>query len=193
MDRAGTDLLRRVAEYDYMDRLKLAELQHVAHYTPLAGEARLRRTRAGRAALPSVAAGVEYAYRPWAQAHVEAVTEVQRFQDAIPQLKAIRQAMLLGEPGAGKDDDPLPAGCRSDRRCSARPHGAHPAARAVGQPERPDESFDAFCSASAGSLGADLLQRLKANRAALLLDGLNEIPADQHAQKYARLKAFSGQ
>lgn len=186
------DLLRRVAEYDYMDRLKLAELQHVAHYTPLAGEARLRRTRAGRAALPLVAAGVEYAYRPWAQAHVEAVTEVQRFQDAIPQLKAIRQAMLLGEPGAGKTTTLYRLAADLIDAALLDRMAPIPLLVRLGNWKDPDESFDAFLQRSVGSLGADLPQRLKANRAALLLDGLNEIPADQHTQKYARLKAFLG-
>ena len=94
-------LVQRADELIYMDRLKLAELRHVAQYTRLSGESQFQRTRGDKLLLPSVVARQELTLSRWRRG-METATEVRCFEDAVPELQKIRRAVLLGEPGAGK-------------------------------------------------------------------------------------------
>jgi hypothetical protein len=61
------ELVARAAELVYMDRLKLAELRHVAQYTPLSGQSAVRRTASGRLQLQPVVARQEFHHLPWSR------------------------------------------------------------------------------------------------------------------------------
>lgn len=183
------DLLRRADELIYMDRLKLAELRHVAQYTRLGGEAQLRRTRSDRLVVPSVVARQELRHTRWRRGG-EAPAEARRFEDAVPELHQIRRAVLLGEPGAGKTTTLYKLA--TDLIDSALLDRTAPVPLMVrlGLWTDAGESFGAFLRRSVGDLGDGLAERLRAGRAALLLDGLNEIPAGQQAQKYGQVAEF---
>ncbi len=60
-------LLQRADELIYMDRLKMAELRHVAQYTQLSGESQFQRTRGDKLLVPSVVARQELIHARWRQ------------------------------------------------------------------------------------------------------------------------------
>ena len=185
-------LVTRAAELLYVDRLKLAELKHVAQYTQLSGESQLRRTRGGRLALQPVVARSEFTHSPWRQMDDPPVVE-RRFEDAVAELKTIRRAVLLGEPGAGKTTTLYKLAADLIDAALLDRTAPIPVMVRLGAWTEADEPFAPFLRRSAGELGADWDDRLRNRRLALLLDGLNEIPAAQQAAKYRALDAYLDQ
>ncbi|GAB4160640.1 MAG: hypothetical protein Fur0021_32850 [Candidatus Promineifilaceae bacterium] len=185
-----TDALRpRLAELLYMDRLKLAELQHVAQYTPLSGHSAIQRTAAGRLRLSPVVARQEYAYTSW-QWEQECPVETRRFADAVAELQTIRRAVLLGDPGSGKTTTLYKLAADLIDAALADPAAPIPLMIRLGLWTDAAESLFAFLQRSLGVLGPNLESRLASGQAALLLDGLNEIPAAQQAAKYRQVDDF---
>ena len=182
-------LVQRADELIYMDRLKLAELRHVAQYTRLSGEAQLQRTRGDKLLLPSVVARQELLHTRWRRG-MEAPTEVRRFEDAVPELKQIRRAVLLGEPGAGKTTTLYKLAADLIDSALLDRTAPVPLMVRLGLWSEPQEALLAFLRRSVGDLGAGLEARLDEGRAALLLDGINEIPPGQQAEKYRQVDDF---
>jgi len=190
---ARNDALRpRLAELLYMDRLKLAELHHVAQYTRLGGEAQIKRGNSGRVNLNPVVARTEFVHSRWRRDAVEKEAPVERFPftDAVAQLQSIRRAVLLGDPGSGKTTTLYRLA--ADLIDAALPDKSAPVplmAR-LGLWTDADEPFPDFLRRAVGELGDYLEPLLESGRAALLLDGINEIPSDQQAVKYRQVAAF---
>lgn len=182
-------LQRRVRELDYMDRLKLAELQHVARYTRLSGASSLRRTPGDLLDLQPVVAKQEYTYQPWREAEHDTV-ETRTFDNAVDELRDIRRAVLLGDPGSGKTTTLYRLAAEQMDVALADRAAAVPLMAKLGSWTAADEPLEAFLQRSLGDLGQDLAALLAERRALLLLDGLNEIPAGQHAAKYAAVDRF---
>lgn len=84
----------------YMDELWLDELQHVSKYTPLSGQAHLRQQENGWLDFQPIVASQAFRHLP--KAETQWHQESRTFEDAVSELQAIRRAVLLGEPGAGK-------------------------------------------------------------------------------------------
>jgi hypothetical protein len=187
------DILRpRLAELAYMDRLKLAELQHVAQYTRLSGQADIRRKASGRLQLNPVVARQEFHHLPWRR-ETETLVEHRRFADAVTELKAIRRAVLLGDPGAGKTTILYKLAADLIDAALADPAAPIPLMVRLGLWTNADEPFPDFLRRSVGEIGEGLDHRLADGRVALLLDGINEIPANQQADKYRAVGAFLAQ
>ncbi|MBK7916817.1 MAG: TIR domain-containing protein [Chloroflexi bacterium] len=187
------DALRpRLAELAYMDRLKLAELQHVAQYTRLSGQAEIRRSAGGRLQLNPVVARQEFCHTPWRQA-TEMLVEQRRFADAVAELKAIHRAVLLGDPGSGKTTTFYKLAADLIETALADPSAPTPLMVRLGLWTDAAETLAAFLGRNVGELGEGLDERLAEGRAALLLDGINEIPANQQAGKYAQVRRFLAQ
>jgi hypothetical protein len=186
------ELVARAAELVYMDRLKLAELRHVAQYTPLSGQSAVQRTANGRLQLQPVVARQEFDHLPWSRER-EAPLEQRRFEDAVAELKAIRRAVLLGDPGSGKTTTFYKLAADLMETALADPAAPIPLMVRLGLWTDAAESFAAFLRRSVGELGEGLDGRLAEGRAALLLDGINEIPAGQQAAKYAQVGDFLAQ
>jgi len=186
------ELIKRANELLYMDRLKLDELQHVARYTRLSGETAIWRSAAGRLALQPVVAHTEYTHFPWREREAMPA-EQRRFEDAVAELKAIRRAVLLGEPGSGKTTtlyklaaDLIDAALLDERQ-------PIPVMVRLGSWTEANQPFADFLRRSVGELAEGWEERLEQKRAVLLLDGLNEIPAGQQAAKYRQVGRFLAQ
>ena len=182
-------LIQRAAELVYMDHLKLAELQHTAQYTRLSGETTLQRSTSGRLSLDPVVARTEFTHVPWRRAK-EVKVEQRQFEDAIYELKQIRRAVLLGDPGAGKTTTLYKLA--SDLIDEALHDATAPIPMMIHFSRWTDanELFIDFFKRSLGELGDGLVERLEENKLVLLLDGINEIPAPQQTAKYQAVKKF---
>jgi len=188
------DLLRpRLAELAYMDRLKLAELQHVSQYTRLSGQVELWRKASGRLQLNPVVARQEFRHLPWRRPDKAATVEQRRFEDAVAELKAIRRAVLLGDPGSGKTTTLYRLAADLIEAALADPAQPIPVMVRLGLWTEAGEPLADFLRRSVGELGEGLDERLAERRVALLLDGINEIPADQQAAKYGQARQFLAQ
>jgi hypothetical protein len=187
------DILRpRLAELAYMDRLKLAELQYVAQYTRLSGQAEIRRSSSGRLQLNPVVARQEFHHLPWRQ-DVEMAVERRRFEDAVAELKDIGRAVLLGDPGSGKTTTLYKLAADLIEAALADPAKPIPLMVSLGLWTDAADSFADFLRRSVGELGDHLSALLGDGRASLLLDGINEIPANQQAAKYRQVGSFLAQ
>ena len=98
--------------------------------------------------------------------------------------------MLLGEPGAGKTTTLWKLAADLVTRARADAAAPLPLLIRLKRWTEADQSLHDFIASELGELVAHLDSLLKAKRAALLLDGLNELPASQHTDKYAKVKAF---
>jgi len=186
------DLRPRLAELAYMDRLKLAELQHVARYTRLSGQTMRRRSASGRLWLEPVVARQEFHHAPWRR-QPEMEVEARRFEDAVTELQAIRRAVLLGEPGSGKTTTFYKLAAGLIETAQTDPGAPIPLMAALGLWTAADEPFPDFLRRAVGELGDYLDGLLADGQAVLLLDGINEIPADQQTDKYRQVRDFLAQ
>lgn len=186
------ELVERAAELVYMDRLKLAELKHVAQYTHLSGQAEIRRSRGDRLQLQPVVARPEFVHAPWRRGE-EAPAERRRFEDAVTELKTIRRAVLLGDPGAGKTTTLYKLAADLIDTATLDKTAPVPLMVRLGLWTEADEPFLAFLRRSVGELAERLETRLRQQRVGLLLDGLNELPAGQQADKYRQVRNFLAQ
>ncbi|MBK7918073.1 MAG: TIR domain-containing protein [Chloroflexi bacterium] len=187
------DLARRAAELVYMDRLKLKELYHVAEYTRLSGQAEIRRSASGRLQVERLEARQRFDYLSWPGGREAVTVERRQFSDAVAELKSIRRAVLLGDPGSGKTTTFYKLAADLIESALADPAAPVPLLVGLGRWTDSAGSLLPFLQRSVGELGEGLDKRLAAGRAALLLDGINEIPAGQQAVKYAQVRSFLAQ
>ena len=176
----GDSKLRK-QELSYLERLRLEELLYADKYTPLGGTLQQQKRRAEmRAVFELLPTGKERELRG----------EPKRFENAITEIRHIRRAVLLGEPGGGKTTTiwklaaELVADALADRAAPI------PLLIRLDQWTEAEQSLPEFIAAQLGDLGAYLDVLLGEKRAALLLDGLNELPASQHAIKYPQVQRF---
>jgi len=176
----------RILELDYLERLKLEELLNVEKYTPLGGTARhraeMRPIYEHREHRPFQLMSL-IKERPLRQ-------ETTRFENAVEKILSLRRAVLLGEPGGGKTTTIWKLAADLVEKALKDPKAPIPLLIRLGRWTDAEQSLQDFIASQLGELGAYLDVLLQEKRAALLLDGLNELPASQHAAKYHQTKLF---
>ncbi len=171
----------RTLELAYLERLRLEELLNTDKYTPLGGTAQQKQQR------PEMRAVFELL--PMRKDR-ESLGEPKRFENAVAEIRHLRRAVLLGEPGGGKTTTlwklaaELVADALHDRQAPI------PLLIRLGRWTDAEQPLPEFIAAQLGGLGEHLELLLSEKRAALLLDGLNELPASQHAAKYPQIQQF---
>ncbi|MCZ7672389.1 MAG: NACHT domain-containing protein [Chloroflexi bacterium] len=164
----------------------------MAQYTRLGGESAIQRTPAARLTLQPVVARTEYTHMPWREREAAPV-EQRRFEDAVAELKAIRRAVLLGEPGSGKTTTLYKLAADLIDAALLDETQPIPVMVRLGGWTDAAEPFAAFLQRSVGELAENWDERLSQKRIALLLDGINEIPAGQQVAKYGQVRQFLAQ
>jgi formylglycine-generating enzyme required for sulfatase activity len=174
----------RALELAYLERLRFEELLSTEKYTPLGGTAQQQVKRAEMRAI--------FELLPMGKDR-QLLHETHRFENAVEEILTIRRAVLLGEPGGGKTTTiwklaaDLVATAIQDRQAPL------PLLIRLGRWTEAEQSLPEFIASQLGDLGAHLDVLLHEQRAALLLDGLNELPASQHAEKYPQVQRFIAQ
>lgn len=177
---------QRAAELAYLDRLKLEELINTDKYTPLSGASQQQmRPAEMRAVFELLPLRLGKAAK-----EPHALAEPRRFENAVDEILKLRRAVLLGEPGAGKTTTLWKLAAELVERARQDATAPLPLLIRLGRWTGAEQALPDFIAGQLGELGAHLDTLLKTKRAALLLDGLNELPAAQHALKYPLVQQF---
>ena len=169
---------RRALELQYLDRLRFEVLLNTERYTPLSGKSERRADE--RTPLPFVLMRPEYALL---ERDRDKTGEVRRFDNAVDELLSLRQAVVLGEPGAGKTTTLWKLARQLAEAAILDEKQPIPLVIRLGRWTEEGQSLEDFIAAEVGALGLHIDDLLTAGRAALLLDGLNEIPVSRRARE----------
>ncbi len=173
------DSVPRKLELAYLERLKLEELLNTEKYTPMAGTSEQRLHRAEMRAV--------FELLPMGKDRKDD-HQPRRFENAVEEILRIRRAVLLGEPGGGKTTTiwklaaDLVDTALKDRKAPI------PLLIRLGKWTEAGQPLHVFITSQLGDLGAFLDKLLSEKHAALLLDGLNEMPAGQQEEKYPEVR-----
>jgi formylglycine-generating enzyme required for sulfatase activity len=187
---------RRMAELAYLADLRTRhDPRYVlnddeAPYIELSGESHVRMTprrpRRKQGLVRDV--GLVFTHERAKPEHFE--TESKPFPDAVTRIQELRQAALLGEPGAGKST--VMAALTKQLMAKAEADAAQPLPMLVDLARwtAPRQSLEAFIASQLGRHALLLAEALTSGRAALLLDSMNEIPSAQREDKYEQVQAL---
>ncbi|MBA3530673.1 MAG: SUMF1/EgtB/PvdO family nonheme iron enzyme [Ardenticatenales bacterium] len=174
------------AEDAYLSQLVQSKtLKQVTRYTALAGASERRLPREQVSIRPEF----EYLRQVADERLAPSDLERRRYEDILSAMQEHRRAVLLGEPGAGKTTaltrlaEELYVRARHARRAPLPlfiPLGKWITA----------QPLQVFIAAQLGALGTYLTPLLASGRAALLLDGLNEVPVEQREEKARQIKTL---
>ncbi|MFZ4794798.1 MAG: SUMF1/EgtB/PvdO family nonheme iron enzyme [Blastocatellia bacterium] len=178
---------QRTLEFDYLKRLQFTSLIETEKYTSLSGQFETRPAEMT----------AEYQHRAFGLLDLDGPSPrertIGRFTDAIGKILEIRRAVLLGEPGGGKTTTLLKLASHLLEQAQQDSRQPIPLFIRLGRWTAPDQSFTDFISSELGPLSANLGSLLSQKRAALLLDGLNELPTNQRESKYPQVKQLVDQ
>jgi hypothetical protein len=181
----------RDEEVDYLQRL-LGEIEEKARlYAPLRGIADIKPAAQAAALLTPWADDEDIAllmHRPRSQAGAEGA-EQREYEDILAAFADVKQAALLGAPGAGKSTTLRRLAADLGRAVLESPQAPLPIFVSLGD-WRGDEGLSEFLRAHVPEIGWAAQALSKEARLILLLDGLNEVPTARREAKAAGLLAF---
>lgn len=184
----STNAQQRKTELAYLERLRFEELVNSEKYTPMSGHSDAG-TSLDRISFKPVIARPEFELL--SQNTQKNAGETRRFEDAVSELKMIRRAVLLGEPGGGKTTTLWQFASKLLAAASSQKLEPIPLLIRLGGWIDDTQTLINFIQQELGQLGQYLQNLLDTNRAALLLDGMNEIPVAQRKWKYKQIQQFA--
>jgi len=171
---------RRALELQYLDRLRFEVLLNTERYTPLSGTAQRRAETDERGGVPFVLMRPEYALLGRER---EQVQEIRRFDNAVQELLTLRRAVILGEPGGGKTTTLWKLARELADAAIVDEKQPIPLVVRLGKWTEEGQPLTDFIRGEVGALGVHVDDLLREGRAALLLDGLNEIPVARRSRE----------
>lgn len=105
--------------------------------------------------------------------------------------RPVRRLAVLGEPGAGKSFSLQRIAVEYAQQAIADDDAPLPVLVPLGSWIKEDEPLESFIAAQLGQLGSWFPALHQQQRAALMLDGLNEIPPGQRKAKIEQIKALA--
>ena len=186
---------RRELELAYLGRILLEHSIWQDLYTPMAGVAQLRKARP-QADKPQMVTvpnriGQKFRERIREELHREELTETEQreYDDILPAIEQMRQLVILGDPGSGKTTTLWRIAADYARRAEADASAPLPVFVRLGA-LRSDQTPEAQVRASLGELGEHYDALLAEKRLAFLLDGLNELPAENRSEQVGRIRTL---
>jgi formylglycine-generating enzyme required for sulfatase activity len=171
----------RDKEIAYLNDLRDEELKALTTYTQLGGQVSER---------PIIKAVFEH--KPGEKFDIgkrfSKPVETRRFEDAVGEILKLKHAVVLGEPGAGKTTTLWKLAGDLIPKALASPAERLPILIRLGKWTDETMPVMTFLSGQLGVLGDELERLLAENRAILLLDGLNELPAGQRKAKTVEIR-----
>ncbi|MBE2196678.1 MAG: SUMF1/EgtB/PvdO family nonheme iron enzyme [Anaerolinea sp.] len=190
---------KRELELAYLEALSLERwlktIRQTAQYTPLAGHAQGARVQRASELIPIPYKHITHRrFILGDEPHTEAEPtsfEPRQYPDILSAIREIRRAVLLGEPGAGKTTTLWRLAMEMVETAQRDPTASLPILLRLGKWTDADQTLSAFIQGELGALGIHFETLLEEKRAALLLDGLNEIPvAQRRAGKDTQVQAL---
>lgn len=170
---------QRNRELSFLKRLLLEEVVDTEKYTPMGGASHRQR----------VEMQAVFEHRPFQlMSFGKKEPETRRFDNTVEEILHIRRAVLLGEPGGGKTTTIWKLAAELAAAAMHDPKASIPLLVRLGRWTDNDQSLVDFITSQSGELGPHLDSLLAEKRAALLLDGLNELPAGQRDVKYPQVQ-----
>ena len=114
----------------------------------------------------------------------------QDFPDAAEAMLSVKRAALLGEPGGGKSTAIWKLAMEMAETARQNPQLPIPLVVPLREWTLVNQPLRDFIASQIGELKPHLDSLLQSRRAALLLDGLNELPVDQRRDKYGQVCRF---
>jgi formylglycine-generating enzyme required for sulfatase activity len=175
--------LRRKKELAYLESLRLRELLGTERYVELAAT--------HQAKVPDRIPKMRTLFEllPIAK-NDDSPRQSRPIGSAVEEILTSRRVVLLGEPGGGKTTtlwkvaDALVSAALRDREAPI------PLLVRMGQWTDPQQPIESFIASQVHDLGDHLTTLLEQDRAALLLDGLNELPVGQRDLKYPQVESL---
>ena len=176
---SGQVIGQRRLELDYLDRLSVEELVRAEKYTPLGGTFQKNPRRNEIQPL--------FELIPISK-KLREHQESRKFENAIKEILKVKRAVLLGEPGSGKTTTIWKLAADLVKTAVDDPRAPIPFLIRLGKWTTAEQPLLSFIQTELGELGGCLDQLLNEQRAAFLLDGLNELPVAQRDEKYPQVK-----
>jgi formylglycine-generating enzyme required for sulfatase activity len=175
----------RELELAYLEKLREQELSESERYTPMSGASHRKRVE-----MQAVFEYKPFQLMPLGKS-LQRETAPRKFDNAVAEIRGhFSRCVLLGEPGGGKTTTIWKLAADLVETALRDPAAPIPLLVRLGQWTDAGQPLAAFLASQLGELGLSLDRLLADRRAALLLDGLNELPAGQRDEKYPQVQAL---
>jgi formylglycine-generating enzyme required for sulfatase activity len=184
-------------EQAYLGRVLLEHSVWQDLYTPMAGVAHLEVAAApGKPRLVTLPATIAPLFHEFVAERLDTPAgrpraEQRDYGDILPAVEGLRQLVVLGDPGSGKTTTLWRVAAEYARRAKDDPARPLPLLARLAE-LRADQTLDDFLAGRLGELAPFYPQLVRENRLALLLDGLNELPAAGRSRHAREIRALVG-